>query len=286
MRCREIPSVAWWCWSAWCPFQRRRKNRQMTDRPPPSIAPALPEAPPPAPPTAQPPQPPAAARPTEACRRSRDRWHIDVNGYFRAPMALGISSRPGPDSQDPDWKAGRSPEHAGVLRAESDGRLELLQLRLHAPAGAGLGGGLRPRPEEARRRRGRVDGVLVPVGRVPELRRGLGTGAGLCRARHGLRGWRASNRTSRSRRGPGGRSFGYFEKYDTYTLGRFRQIGGATEVDGSPQSRSHGDCRGRVWYRSGRHLQPQRSPLLRRHQRPSICSPTQTSRSATRSTRT
>ena len=25
-------------------------------------------------------------------------WHVDVNGYFRAPMALGISSRPGPDN--------------------------------------------------------------------------------------------------------------------------------------------------------------------------------------------
>ena len=32
--------------------------------------------------------------------------------------------------------------------------------------------------------------------------------------------------------------FGYFEKYDTYTLGRFRQIGGTAEIDGPRESRS------------------------------------------------
>ena len=57
--------------------------------------PALPTAPPPAPPTAQPPQPPPATAVEPAPVPGP--WHIDVNGYFRAPMALGISSRPGPD---------------------------------------------------------------------------------------------------------------------------------------------------------------------------------------------
>ena len=60
--------------------------------------PALPTAPPPAPPTAQPPQPPAATEVQPAPVPGP--WHIDVNGYFRAPMALGISSRPSPDSLD------------------------------------------------------------------------------------------------------------------------------------------------------------------------------------------
>ncbi|HEX2672069.1 MAG TPA: hypothetical protein VHM25_14405, partial [Polyangiaceae bacterium] len=29
-----------------------------------------------------------------------DDWHIEVHGYFRAPMALGFSSRPNPDTPD------------------------------------------------------------------------------------------------------------------------------------------------------------------------------------------
>src|ERR1700742_3938858 len=57
---------------------------------------------PPAPPqTAQPPTeaPPAAAATVDVKPAAEPSpWHIDVNGYFRAPMALGISSRPGPDN--------------------------------------------------------------------------------------------------------------------------------------------------------------------------------------------
>src|SRR3954471_3657044 len=60
---------------------------------------ALPTAPPPQPPTAQPPQPPATtATDVKEPATVPGPWHIDVNGYFRAPMALGISSRPGPDN--------------------------------------------------------------------------------------------------------------------------------------------------------------------------------------------
>jgi hypothetical protein len=45
--------------------------------------------------------------------------------------------------------------------------------------------------------------------------------------------------------------YGYFEKYDTFTLGRFRQIGEELTVDGPPGSRSQGDPRGRLWHRPG-----------------------------------
>src|SRR3954468_16698012 len=61
---------------------------------------APPAPPPPPPPPAPPPQPPPAAAVEPAPVPGP--WHVDVNGYFRAPMALGISSRPGPDGgRDP-----------------------------------------------------------------------------------------------------------------------------------------------------------------------------------------
>src|SRR5207302_1689621 len=75
--------------------------QEPTDAPPDEQAPAsaLPSAPPPAPPTAQPPQPPpAAATDLKEPAPVPGPWHIDVNGYFRAPMALGLSERPGPDN--------------------------------------------------------------------------------------------------------------------------------------------------------------------------------------------
>ncbi|HMC63175.1 MAG TPA: hypothetical protein VKJ01_28530, partial [Candidatus Solibacter sp.] len=54
------------------------------------------------PPTAQPTKPPVveSANPEvkPAAESGPGSWHVDVNGYFRAPMALGISSRPGPDN--------------------------------------------------------------------------------------------------------------------------------------------------------------------------------------------
>ena len=60
-------------------------------------------------------------------------------------------------------------------------------------------------------------------------------------------------------------SFGYFEKYDTYTLGRFRQLGGQLKADGPFHFRLdvHGD--GRFRDRPGRQLQPWGARLLRGH---------------------
>jgi len=60
---------------------------------------------------------------------------MEVSGYFRAPVAMGLSSRPGPDN----W---RSLQHAGVVRPNRTVDAELFQLRLHATARARLGGGL------------------------------------------------------------------------------------------------------------------------------------------------
>ena len=104
--------------------------------------------------------PPAFVPPEEQPAAEPTGWHTEFSGYFRAPISMGISSRPGPD--DPSGPA----QDADLVRTESRVRLELLQLRLHASAGTGLGGALRPRKDEAHRRRDRVDGILVSIGRA------------------------------------------------------------------------------------------------------------------------
>ena len=97
---QKIPSVLGVAGVPRVPFQPWLKRRQLTRQMRPTSEeppPAPPTAPPPAPPTAQPPA--AAGRHRgETGRRMPGPWHVDVNGYFRAPMALGISSRPGPDN--------------------------------------------------------------------------------------------------------------------------------------------------------------------------------------------
>ncbi|MBN1652353.1 MAG: hypothetical protein JXA30_01110 [Deltaproteobacteria bacterium] len=60
--------------------------------------------------TTLPPEPPSAepspAAPPPATEAERDGllegWHVELTGYFRAPLALGISSRPGPDTYNPE----------------------------------------------------------------------------------------------------------------------------------------------------------------------------------------
>ena len=54
--------------------------------------------------------------------------------------------------------------------------------------------------------------------------------------------------------------FGYFEKYDTYTLGRFRHIGEQLKLTVPAESRSHADARARFRWRPGRQLQHQLDP--------------------------
>src|SRR5215468_9075509 len=62
-------------------------NEGTPAEPPPAAAPAAPAAPPLTPA----PAPAEAKPPTEW-----GGWHTEVSGYFRAPLALGLSSRPGP----------------------------------------------------------------------------------------------------------------------------------------------------------------------------------------------
>ena len=156
-------------------------------------------------------------------------------GYFRAPIALGHQLTPG--ARQPSGPSSTQVSY-GPNRTS---RLELLRLRVHAPAGAGLGGALRPREEEARRRRRRAGwgtGIRRP-----------GTGTHDAAWAPGM-AYVRSTRTSRWRVRPNialtvgawWPRFGYFEKYDTYTLGRFRQVGDTAEVDCPCRLGCRGDC--------------------------------------------
>src|SRR4051794_39047880 len=68
---------------------------------------SVPAAPPPTaePPSAVPSPPPQEAKSSTPPSTDPGGWHMELSGYFRAPMAMGISSRPAPDSQDTDMNS-------------------------------------------------------------------------------------------------------------------------------------------------------------------------------------
>ena len=185
--------------------------------------PALPAAPPPAQPTAQPPQPPPATAVEPAPVPGP--WHIDVNGYFRAPMALGISSRPGPDTLDtmtgklvgpPSTQVSYGPNRtvdsnyysfAYTRLQEQDWAEVFIHARKkHVDAAVGWMGywfqSVGFRNYDAAWAPGLAYVALDTDFGDGELKPNVAFTAGAF--------WP---------------SFGYFEKYDTYTLGRFRQLG-------------------------------------------------------------
>ena len=118
-----------------------------------------------------------------------------MSGYFRAPLAIGISHRPSPD----DLQTG--PSTRSCLRAQSDGRRQLLQLCLHARCRSRTGSS-----SSFMRKKKHVEAVVGWMGywlqgaRLPQPRCRLGAGHGLPHARHGLRAWRhqAQHRGDRS----------------------------------------------------------------------------------------
>ena len=179
--------------------------------------PAPPTAPPPAPPMAQPPQPPAATAVEPAPVPGP--WHVDVNGYFRAPMALGISSRPGPDnltgpsstqvSYGPNRTVDANYYSFAYTRLQEQDWAEVFvhARKKHVDAAVGWMGywfqsvGFR-----------NYDAAWAPGLAYVALDTDLGDGDLKPNITFTAGAWWPS--------------FGYFEKYDTYTLGRFRQLGG------------------------------------------------------------
>jgi hypothetical protein len=173
----------------------------------------------------EPTESPRAAPPptTEVKPAAPEGWHTEVTGYFRAPMALSISSRPGPDDLSgpsstqvsfvPNRTLDASYYSFAYTRLQEQDWAEVFfhEKHKHVDAVVGWMGywfqsvGFR-NPDAAW-----VPGMaylVLDTDFAPEIGRAplkpniaLTTGA-----------WWPK--------------FGYFEKYDTYTLGRFRQIGG------------------------------------------------------------
>jgi hypothetical protein len=171
---------------------------------------------PPAPPA--PPPPPAPAATETKAVAAPSPWHIDVNGYFRAPAALGISSRPGPDDMmgTPKTQISYGPNRTidsnyysfAYTRLQEQDWAEVFvhAKKKHVDAGVGWMGywfqSVGFRNYDAAWAPGLAYLTLDTDFKVASYNPNVALTAGAW--------W------------PG---FGYFEKYDTYTLGRFRQLG-------------------------------------------------------------
>jgi hypothetical protein len=185
------------------------------------------------PPTAQPPAEPAPlATDVKPPAEPEPSWHTEVHGYFRAPMALGISSRPSPDGgQDPNTGKLIGPPSTQIvygpnrtidanyysfaytrLQEQDWAEVFVHAKKKHVDAAVGWMGywfqsvGFR-----------NYDAAWAPglayvrldtdLDLTPDVKPNIAFTAGA---------WWPS--------------FGYFEKYDTYTLGRFRQLGGQLKL--------------------------------------------------------
>lgn len=183
----------------------------------PEQKPALKEAP--TPPPVAPPEvlePPPSTEP--------EGWHTELHGYFRAPMALGLSSRPGPDNlngpastqisygqnRTVDW----SYYSFGYTRLQEQDWAEVFvhEKKKHVDAAVGwmgywfAGVGYR-----------NPDAAWAPAVAYVALDTDIGSAALKPNLKFTMGAWWPK--------------FGYFEKYDTYTLGRFRQMGGQLDLN-------------------------------------------------------
>jgi hypothetical protein len=179
---------------------------------------------PPTPPTPQPTVPPAAVsanaevKPTAEPAPGPGSWQTEVHGYFRAPMALGISSRPGPDnltgpsstqvSYGPNRTVDANYYSFAYTRLQEQDWAEVFihAKKKHVDAAVGWMGywfqSVGFRNYDAAWAPGLAYIALDTDFKVADISPNIAFTAGAF--------WP---------------SFGYFEKYDTYTLGRFRQLG-------------------------------------------------------------
>ncbi len=177
-----------------------------------------------APPTAQPPaplQPPAVLpvlAPVSEEKPGPGGWRTEVHGYFRAPMAMGISSRPGPDnmtgpsstqvSYGPNRTVDANYYSFAYTRLQEQDWAEVFihAKKNHVDAAVGWMGywfqsvGFR-----------NYDAAWAPGLAYVALDTDFAVGVLQPNISFTMGAWWPS--------------FGYFEKYDTYTLGRFRQLG-------------------------------------------------------------
>ena len=164
---------------------------------------------------------PAAPPPTPEVKPVEEKpegWHTFVSGYFRAPVILGISPRPGPDNPTGPAKTQVSYGPNRIfdwnyysfaytrLQEQDWAEVSIHAKKKHVEAVVGWMGYWF---QAAGYRYG--DAAWIPGVAYLTLDTDLGNA-----------GFKPNLALTAGAWWP---SFGYFEKYDTYTLGRFRQIG-------------------------------------------------------------
>jgi len=145
-------------------------------------------------------------------------WKIEVHGYFRAPMALGISSRP--DPQDPNGPS-KGQISYGPNRTVDSSYYSFAYTRLQEQDWAEI---------TFHAKKKHVDAAVGWMGywyaatgfRNPDAAAVPGVASLTLDTDFELAGLKPNIAIQMGAWWPG---FGYFEKYDTFTLGRFRQIG-------------------------------------------------------------
>jgi hypothetical protein len=145
-------------------------------------------------------------------------WHIDIHGYFRAPMALGISSRPNPDT--PNGPSNLQLSYA-PNRTMDWSYYSFAYTRLQEQDWAAV---------TFHAKKKHVDAAIGWMGywlaasgfRNPDAAAVPGVASLTLDTDFEVAGVTPNIAIQMGAWWPG---FGYFEKYDTFTLGRFRQIG-------------------------------------------------------------
>jgi len=189
----------------------------------PAAAPGQPAATPEVtpPPRAQP--QPEYGKPPEKAAAEPPGWHTEITGYFRAPISLGVSSRPSPDDPNGPSKTqiAYGPNRVfdwnyysfAYTRLQEQDWAELFvhEKKKHVDAAVGWmgywfqGAGFR-----------NPDAAWIPGMAYLTLDTDFDLATLTPNVAFTVGAWWPK--------------FGYFEKYDTYTLGRFRQIGEQLEL--------------------------------------------------------
>ena len=173
---------------------------------------------------------PVAQKPTTEAKPEGlpEGWHTEVHGYFRAPMALGISSRPNPNEigrVDSSGKIPDGPSHLqisyGPSRVMDWSYYSFAYTRLQEQDWAEVTFHVKKKHVDAAV--GWMGYWLAASGfRDPDAAATPGVACLTLDSDFAVAGRTANIAFQMGAWWPG---YGYFEKYDTFTLGRFRQIG-------------------------------------------------------------
>jgi hypothetical protein len=162
--------------------------------------------------------PPAAPAAEQEASQQPGAWHVEVHGYFRAPMALSFSPRPDPTT--PNGPAKGQISYA-PNRIMDWSYYSFAYTRLQEQDWAELTFHIKKKHVDAAV--GWMGYWLSASGfRNPDAAGVPGVGSLTLDTDVDVGGLKPNIALQMGAWWPG---FGYFEKYDTYTLGRFRQMG-------------------------------------------------------------